>query len=70
MALIGFRNTHNNDVYVNPSQVLYVTTFEEGVTIIALAVAGAGGKPVAIYVRGHADQVRQRLDGAAVPVHA
>ncbi len=39
----------------------YVTTFEEGVTIIALAVTGAGGKPVALYVRGDIDYVQHRL---------
>ena len=61
MALIGFKNTHNQPVYVNPAQVAYVTTFEEGVTIIALAVIGAGGKPVALYVRGDIDQVQHRL---------
>ncbi|WP_117191314.1 hypothetical protein [Rhizobium terrae] len=61
MALIGFKNTHNQPVYVNPDHVAYVTTFEEGVTIIALAVTGAGGKPVALYVRGDIDQVQHRL---------
>ncbi|CAN7353502.1 hypothetical protein [Neorhizobium sp. LjRoot104] len=64
MALIGFKNTHNQAVYINPSQVLYVTTFEEEVTIIALALASSGGKPTAVYVRGHVDQVQQRLNMA------
>ncbi len=63
MALIGFKNTHNQDVFVNPAQVLYVTTFEEGVTIIALAAVGSGGKPVALYVRGNVDLVQHRLCG-------
>jgi len=63
MAMIGFRNTHNQQVYVNPAQVLYVTAFEEDVSIIAFAVAGAGGKPLTLYVRGTADQVRLKLDG-------
>jgi hypothetical protein len=62
MALIGFRNTHNQPVYVNLAQILYVTTFEEDVSIIALAVAGSGGNPLTIYVRGNVDQVRQKLD--------
>jgi hypothetical protein len=65
MALIGFKNTHNQSVYVNPAQVAYVTTFEEDVTIIALAVTGAGGKPVALYVRGQVDAIQQRLNGSA-----
>lgn len=63
MALVGFKNTHNQDVYVNPDQVLYITTFEEGVTIIAMAVAAAGGKPASVYVRGNVELVRSRLDG-------
>jgi hypothetical protein len=62
MALIGFRNTHNQPVYVNLAQILYVTTFEEDVSIIALAVAGSGGNPLTIYMRGNVDQVRQKLD--------
>ncbi|MGV8936941.1 MAG: hypothetical protein ACOH2J_07435 [Allorhizobium sp.] len=64
MALIGFKNTNNLDVYVNPAQVLYITAFEEGVSIIAFAVTDSDGKPVSIYVRGHVDQVRQKLDGS------
>jgi len=67
MALIGFKNTHNQSVYVNPVQVAYVTAFEEDVTIIALAVTGAGGKPVALYVRGHVDMVQHKLGGVAPP---
>ncbi|KGD94432.1 hypothetical protein [Rhizobium sp. YS-1r] len=63
MAMIGFKNTHNQDVYVNPAQVLYVTPFEDGVSIIAFAIAGSGGKPVALYVRGGVDAVQQRLSG-------
>lgn len=65
MALIGFKNTHNQDVYVNPAQVLYVTTFEEGVTIIALAAVGTGGKPVALYVRGSVDHIQHKISGTA-----
>ncbi|MGK6315033.1 hypothetical protein [Neorhizobium sp. DT-125] len=65
MALIGFKNTHNQPVYVNPAQVAYVTTFEEDVTIIALALTGTGGKPIALYVRGHVDAVQQKLGGTA-----
>ncbi|MCJ9754165.1 hypothetical protein MOV61_25895 [Neorhizobium sp. BETTINA12A] len=64
MALIGFKNTHNQSVYINPAQVLYVTTFEEEVTIVALALASTGGKPTAVYVRGNVDQVQQRLSVA------
>ncbi len=71
MALVGFKNTHNQDVYVNPDQVLYITTFEEGVTIIAMAVTAAGGKPASVYVRGSVEMVRSKLDGknkiASVP---
>lgn len=65
MALIGFRNTHNQPVYVNPAQILYVTTFEEDVSIIALAITGAGGHPALIYVRGNVDQIRLKLDTPA-----
>lgn len=65
MALIGFRNTHNQPVYLNPAQILYVTTFEEDVSIIALAVSGPGGNPAMIYVRGSVEQVRQRLEAPA-----
>ncbi|MHB0953325.1 MAG: hypothetical protein ACYC10_15540 [Allorhizobium sp.] len=63
MALVGFKNTHNQDVYVNPDQVLYITHFEEGVTIIAMAVTAAGGKPASVYVRGSVELVRSKLDG-------
>jgi hypothetical protein len=65
MALIGFKNTHNQSVYINPAQVLYVTAFEEEVTIIALAVTSTGGKPFALYVRGNVDLIQQRLSAAA-----
>jgi hypothetical protein len=65
MTLIAFRNTHNQPVYVNPAHVAYVTTFEEDVSVIALAVMGAGGKPLALYVRGHVDIVQQKLGGPA-----
>jgi hypothetical protein len=67
MALIGFKNTHNQPVYINPVQVLYVTTFEEDVSIIALAIAGTGGNPLTLYVRGSADQIRMKLDGPPAP---
>ncbi|MGF0538050.1 hypothetical protein ACQQ2Q_08660 [Agrobacterium sp. ES01] len=70
MALIGFKNTHNQDVYINPDQVLYITTFEEGVSIITFAVAGAGGKPAAIYVRGSVELVRARMEGKVKPKSA
>jgi hypothetical protein len=63
--MIGFRNTHNQPVYVNQAQVLYVTTYEEDVSVIALAVTGAGGKPVTIHVRGSVDLVQSRLAGTA-----
>jgi hypothetical protein len=67
MALIGFKNTHNQPVYINPALVLYVTTFEEDVSIIALAVAGTGGNPLTIYVRGSVDQIRLKIDGPPAP---
>jgi hypothetical protein len=66
MALIGFKNTHNQDVYVNPNQVLYISTFEEGVTVIALAITSTGGKPYSLYVRGSVELVRQRLEGGPI----
>ncbi|SMD14590.1 hypothetical protein [Rhizobium sp. RU36D] len=62
MALIGFKNTHNQDVFINPAQVLYIVAFEEAVSIIALAITSAGGKPHCVYVRGHLEFVRQRLE--------
>ncbi|OHV76670.1 hypothetical protein [Rhizobium sp. LCM 4573] len=64
MALIGFKNTHNQDVYINPAQVLYVTPFEEGVSIVAMAITSTGGKPHALYVRGSAELVQQKLGAA------
>jgi hypothetical protein len=64
MALIGFKSTHNQDIYVNPAQILYVMPFEEGVTIITFAAAGSTGQPHAVYVRGHVDQVRQKIGTA------
>jgi len=63
MTMIGFKNTNNQSVYVNPAQVLYVTTFEPDVSIIAFAVAGQGGGPVHIYVRGSVDLVQSKLSG-------
>ena len=63
MALIGFPNTHNQDVYVNPALVLYVTPFEDEVTVIAFAVSGPGGKPLILYVRGSVELVQQKLAG-------
>lgn len=65
MALVGFKNTNNQAIYINVAQVLYVIAFEEDVSIIALAVVAAGGKPLMVYVRGSVDQVRLRLDGTA-----
>lgn len=67
MALIGFKNTHNQPVYINPALVLYITTFEEDVSIIALAVPSTGGKPLTVYVRGNVDQVRLKMDGPPAP---
>jgi hypothetical protein len=61
MALIGFKSTHNQDIYINPAQILYLMPFEEGVTIITFAAAGSSGQPHAVYVRGHVDQVRQKI---------
>lgn len=65
MALISFTNTHNQDIYVNPAQVLYVAPFEDEVTVIAFAVIGSGGKPLTLYVRGGIEWVQQRLSGKA-----
>lgn len=65
--MIGFKNTHNQTVYVNPAQVLYVTTFEEDVSIIAFAVTIAGGKPHIIHVRGSVELVQQKLSGTYPP---
>ncbi len=61
MALIGFINTRNQPVYVNPEHVAYVAIFEPAVSIIALAITGANGKPVEHYVRGDIDQVQAKL---------
>jgi hypothetical protein len=58
--LIGFKNTHNQPVYVNPEHVAYITTFEENLTIMPLAMTGADGKPVALYVHGDIDQAQHR----------
>lgn len=64
MTMIGFKNTNNHIVYVNPDQVLYVMAFEPDVTIITLACPGHNGQPVALHVRGGVDAVQQRLSGA------
>ncbi|MCO5730055.1 hypothetical protein [Rhizobium sp. SSA_523] len=63
--MIGFINTHNQPVYINPAQVLYVTVYEAEVSIIALAVMSGNGKPVSIYVRGSVDEVQARLASRA-----
>lgn len=61
--MIGFVNTHNQPVFINPAQVLYVTVYEADVSIIALAMAGTGGKPLSLYVRGNVDYVQRRISG-------
>lgn len=61
--MIGFKNTHNQTVYVNPAQVLYVAMFEEDVSVIAMALAVTGGKPLMLHVRGSVDLVQQKLSG-------
>ncbi|RWX75564.1 hypothetical protein EPK99_17860 [Neorhizobium lilium] len=61
MAMVGFKNTNNQIVYINPAQVLYVTTFEPDVSMVAFAVAGQGGGPVHLYVRGNAELVQSKL---------
>ncbi|UDF31857.1 UNVERIFIED_ORG: hypothetical protein LHK14_22720 (plasmid) [Roseateles sp. XES5] len=66
MALIDFRTTHNQVVYINPDHVAYVTSFEEDVSIIALAITGASGKPVVLYVRGHVELIQQKLERGPV----
>ncbi len=63
MAMVGFKNTNNQVVYINPAQVLYVTTFEPDVSMVAFAVAGQGGGPVHLYVRGNVDAVQAKLSG-------
>lgn len=68
--MIGFSNTHNQPIYVNRAQVLYVTTFEEDVSVIALAVAGSGGKPVTIHVRGSVELVSSKLSAPPAPAPA
>jgi hypothetical protein len=65
--MIGFKNTHNQTVYVNPAQVLYVGAFEEDVSIIAMALAVSGGKPLMLHVRGSVDLVQQKLSGTFPP---
>jgi hypothetical protein len=60
MAMVGFKNTNNQVVYINPAQVLYVTTFEPDVSIVTFAVPGQGG-PVHLYVRGNVDLVQSKL---------
>lgn len=65
MALIGFKNIHNQEVYVNPAQILYVMPYEEGVTIVTFAAVNGAGQPHTIYVRGSIEQVRQRLGAKA-----
>lgn len=59
--MIRFRNTYNQLVYVNPGHVLYVTSFEEDVSVVALAVGGAGEQPHAIHIRGSVEIIRARL---------
>lgn len=61
--MIGFINTHNQAVFINPAQVLYVTVYEADVSIIALAMAGQSGKPLSLYVRGNVDYVQRRISG-------
>jgi hypothetical protein len=68
MAMIGFKSTNNQAVYVNPAQVIYVTAFEPDVSIIAFAVAGHNGQPAVIHVRGSVVFVQSRLSGVA-PAH-
>lgn len=62
MDLISFKNTHDQQIYINPQQVAYVTRFEDAVTVIALAIPHNGGH-LQLYVRGGAEEVRQRLLG-------
>lgn len=59
--MIRFRNTHDQPIYVNPEHVLYVTSFEEDVSIVALAIGGAGEQPHAVHIRGSADRIRPCL---------
>jgi len=59
--MIGLKDTHNQPIHVNRAQVLHVTTFEEDVSVIALAVAGTRGKPMTIHVRGSVELVSSKL---------
>jgi len=59
--MIRFRNTHNQPIYVNPEHVLYVTSSEEDVSIVALAIGGAGEQPHAVHIRGSAEIVWAKL---------
>jgi hypothetical protein len=61
MAMVGFKNTNNQVVYINPAQVLYVTTFEPDVSIVTFAVPDQGGGPVHLYVRGNVELVQSKL---------
>jgi hypothetical protein len=63
MAMIGFKNTNNQIVYVNPAQVLYAIAFEPDVTVIAFAMTGPGGQPASVHVRGSVDLVQSKLSG-------
>lgn len=69
MAMIGFKSTNNQVVYVNSAQVIYVTAFEPDVSVIAFAVAGPNGQPAVIHVRGSVDMVQMRLTGSAPSAH-
>jgi hypothetical protein len=63
MAMIGFKSTNNQVVFINPAQVIYVTMFEPDVSIIAFAVAGPHGQPAVIHVRGSVELVQAKLSG-------
>lgn len=62
MDLISFKNTHDQQIYINPQHVVYVARFEDQVTVIALAIPH-NGSHFQFYVRGPVEQVRQKLLG-------
>jgi hypothetical protein len=63
MAMVGFKSTNNQVVYINPAQVIYVTMFEPDVSIVAFAVSGHNGQPAVIHVRGSVELVQAKLSG-------
>lgn len=63
MVMVGFKNTNNQAVYVNPDQVLYVTAFEPDVTIITFPFSSPQGQNSLLHVRGSVELVQAKLSG-------